>query len=77
MAWDNLKNIFDPDIFIESIAIFAKTFFKFVQNLRHGIMLRFVMNVLCFVLMVCLNQNKASVECTYLVFMIKSSANDF
>ncbi len=29
VAWVNLKNIFDSDIFIENIAIFANTFFKY------------------------------------------------
>ncbi len=29
MAWVNLKNIFYSDIFIENIAIFANTFFKY------------------------------------------------
>ncbi len=28
MAWVNLKNVFDSDIYIENVASFAKTFFK-------------------------------------------------
>ncbi len=52
MAWVNLKNIFDSDIFIENINTKSWSW----------IMLGVVMNVLCFVLMVSGNQHMASVE---------------
>ncbi len=60
-AWINPKISFNWDINLENIALFANTVFLNIKSWS-WIMLGVVMNVLCFVLMVCWNQHMASIE---------------
>ncbi len=60
-AWIKQKKSFDWDIILENIALFANSVFFYTKSWS-WIMLGVVMNVLCFVLMVCWNQHMASIE---------------
>ncbi len=51
-AWINQKKSFDWDIILENIALFANNVFLNTKSWS-WIMLGVVMNVLCFMLMVC------------------------
>ncbi len=51
-AWINQKKSFDWDIILENIALFVNTVFLDTKSWSL-IILVLVMNVLCFVLMVC------------------------
>ncbi len=60
-AWINKNKSFDWDIILENIALFANSVFLNTKSWS-WIMLGVVMNVLCFVLMICWNQHMTSFE---------------